>query len=67
VDHVHSVEAASSAAACFPDEALAALEPLDEEFFSYPYDLTASLFAHVSWREEAFGKVAITLVEGVRV
>ncbi len=50
-----SVEAIRSAAAFFPDEVLAALEPLDQEFFSYPHDLTGLLFAYVSQDPDEFG------------
>jgi hypothetical protein len=50
-----SAEAIRSAAAPFPDQVLAALEPLDEEFFSYPHDLTGLLFAYVSEHTEEFG------------
>lgn len=45
----------SSAAADFSDELLEALEPLDQEFFSYPHDLTDLLFAYVSQHPEEFG------------
>jgi hypothetical protein len=41
-------EVIRSAAASFPDEVLTALEPLDQEFFSYPHNLTDLLFAYVS-------------------
>jgi hypothetical protein len=50
-----AVEAIRSAAACFPDRVLAALEPLDQEFFSYPHNLTNLLFAYVSQHSEEFG------------
>jgi len=39
----------------FSDETLAALEPLNEEFFSYPHSLTDLLFAFVSEQPEEFG------------
>ena len=45
----------SSAAADFSDEVLEALEPLDQEFFAYPQDLTGLLFAYVSKHPEEFG------------
>ena len=50
-----SVDAIRSMAASFSDETLAALEPLNEEFFSYPHSLTDLLFAFVSERPEEFG------------
>jgi hypothetical protein len=43
-----SEDAIRSAAADFPDNVLATLEPLDQEFFSYPHDLTDLLFSYVS-------------------
>jgi hypothetical protein len=51
----HSVEAIRLAAASFPDEVLAALEPLDNDFFSYPHSLTNLLFSYVSMHPEEFG------------
>jgi hypothetical protein len=39
----------------FPDEVLEKLEPLDQEFFSYPHDLTGLLFAYVSEHPQEFG------------
>jgi Domain of unknown function (DUF4375) len=50
-----SVEAIRSAAASFPDEVLAALEPIDNDFFSYPHNLTNLLFSYVSQHPEEFG------------
>jgi hypothetical protein len=50
-----SEEAIRSAAADFSDEVLEKLEPLDQEFFSYPHNLTDLLFAYVSQRPEEFG------------
>jgi hypothetical protein len=50
-----SEEAIRSAAADFPDEVLETLEPLDQEFFSYPHNLTDLLFAYVSEHPEEFG------------
>ena len=52
-----SEEAIRSTAAEFPDEILAILEPLDQEFFSYPHNLTDLLFAYVSEHPEEFGKL----------
>src|SRR5437867_7886378 len=52
-----SEEAVRSAAADFPDEILEELEPLDEEFFSYPNNLTDLLFDYVSKNPEEFGKL----------
>jgi len=52
-----SVEAIRSTAADFPDEVLAMLEPLDQEFFSYPHNLTDLLFAYVSEHPEEFGQL----------
>jgi uncharacterized protein DUF4375 len=51
----HSVAAIRSAAASFSDEVLAALEPLNDDFFSYPHNLTDLLFAYVSQHPEEFG------------
>jgi len=45
----------SSARANFSDEVLAAAEPLDQEFFADPHDLTGILFANVSPPAEEFG------------
>lgn len=50
-----SEEAIRSAAADFSDEVLEKLEPLDQEFFSYPHNLTDLLFAYVSRHPEEFG------------
>ena len=52
-----SVEAIRSTAADFPDEVLVMLEPLDQEFFSYPHNLTDLLFAYVSEHPEEFGQL----------
>jgi hypothetical protein len=52
-----SEEAIRSAAADFPDEVLEKLEALDQEFFSYPHDLTDLLFAYVSEHPEEFGSL----------
>ncbi len=51
----HSVAAIRSAAASFSDEVLAALEPLNDDFFSYPHNLTDLLFAYVSQHPKEFG------------
>ncbi len=56
-----SVEAIRSAAGDFPDEVLEKLEPLDQEFFSYPHDLTDLLFAYVSEHPEEFGPLPNTV------
>jgi len=50
-----SEEAIRSAAADFPDVVLEKLEALDQEFFSYPHNLTDLLFAYVSEHPEEFG------------
>ena len=50
-----SEEAIRSATADFSDEVLEKLEPLDQEFFSYPHNLTDLLFAYVSRHPEEFG------------
>jgi hypothetical protein len=47
----------SSAAADFSDEVTEALEPLDNEFFEYPHNLTNLLFAYVSKHTEEFGEL----------
>jgi hypothetical protein len=52
-----TVGAVQSAAADFSSEILENLEPLDQEFFSYPHDLTELLFAYVNARPEEFGKL----------
>jgi hypothetical protein len=50
-------EAISTAAADFPDEVLEQLQPLDNEFFAYPHNLTELLFAYVSKHREEFGEL----------
>jgi hypothetical protein len=50
-----SAEEIRSAAADFPDDVLEKLEPLDQEFFAYPHDLTDLLFAYVSEHPQEFG------------
>jgi hypothetical protein len=52
-----STETIRLAAADFSDEVQAELEPLDQEFFSYPHDLTDLLFAYVSKHPEEFGQL----------
>jgi hypothetical protein len=48
-------QAIRSAAADFSDDVLEGLEPLDQEFFAYPHNLTDLLFAFVSQHPEEFG------------
>ena len=48
-------EAIRSLATDFPDDILGKLEPLDQEFFAYPHNLTELLFAFVSRHPEEFG------------
>jgi hypothetical protein len=48
-------ETVRSAAASFSDEILKNLEPLDQEFFAYPHNLTDRLFVYVSQHPEEFG------------
>jgi hypothetical protein len=50
-------EAISSAAADFSVEMAEKLEPLDQEFFAYPHNLTELLFAYVSQHPEEFGRL----------
>ena len=50
-------DAIVAAAADFSDAILAALEPLDQEFFAYPHDLTQLLFAYVSKYPDEFGPI----------
>ena len=52
---LESEEAIRSVAADFSDEVLEKLEPLDQEFYSYPHNLTDLLFAYVSAHPEEFG------------
>ena len=52
-----SEDAIRSAAADFSDEVLEKLEPLDQEFFAYPYNLGELLFAYVSQHPEEFGEL----------
>jgi hypothetical protein len=48
-------ETIRSIAADFSGEVLDKLEPLDQEFFAYPHNLTDLLFAYVSAHPEEFG------------
>jgi len=52
-----TVEEVQTAASDFSHETLEKLEPLDQEFFSYPHNLTDLLFAYVSKHPEEFGNV----------
>jgi hypothetical protein len=49
------VEAIRSIAAEFAEDIISKLEPLDQEFFSYPHNLTDLLFAYVTAHPEEFG------------
>lgn len=49
-----SEDAINSAAEDFSADVLARLETLDQEFFSYPHDLTTLLFAYVSKHPDEF-------------
>jgi len=53
----HDWKAIRSHAADFSDETLEKLEPMDQEFFAYPHNLTDLLFAYVAKRPEEFGKL----------
>jgi hypothetical protein len=50
-----AVETVRTVASDFSDEILEKLEPLDQEFFAYPHNLTDLLFAYVSDHPEEFG------------
>jgi hypothetical protein len=50
-------ELIQSAAADFSDKVLEKLEPLDEEFFAYPHNLTDALFAFVAKHPQEFGEL----------
>jgi hypothetical protein len=50
-----TVEAIRSVAGDFSQEILDKLEPLDQEFFSYPHNLTDLLFGYVNTHPEEFG------------
>ena len=52
-----TVEAIRSVADAFSEEVLGQLEPLDQEFLSYPHNLTDLLFAYVNALPEEFGKL----------
>jgi hypothetical protein len=47
----------SAAAGEFSEETLEKLEPLDNEFFACPHNLTDLLFAYVSQHPEEFGEL----------
>ena len=49
------VEDIRAVARVFSDKILAKLEPLDQEFFSYPHSLTDLLFTYVNGHPEEFG------------
>jgi hypothetical protein len=48
-------ESIASAAANFSEDILERLEPFDQEFLSYPHNLTDLLFEYVSKHPEEFG------------
>ena len=50
-----TVEEIQSIAEHFPKEVLAKLDALDQEFYSYPDDVTDLLFSYVSVHPEEFG------------
>jgi hypothetical protein len=50
-----AVEDIQSVAEHFPKEVLAKLDALDQEFYSYPDDMTDLLFSYVSAHPEEFG------------
>lgn len=50
-------ETISSVASDFSDETEEELNALDGEFYQYPHDLTALLFAYVSRHPEEFGEL----------
>lgn len=52
-----SAEGIRIAAADFPDDLIARLEPLDQEFFSYPDNLTELLFDYVAQHPDEFGSI----------
>jgi len=54
-DGLPNFDTIRSAAVDFPEELLGKLEELNQQFFSYPNDLTDLLFTYVSERPEAFG------------
>jgi len=53
-----TVEDIRAAANDFSEGILAKLEPLDQEFFSYPHNLTDLLFTYVNRHPEEFGTLA---------
>ena len=53
-----TVEGIRAVAKEFSEGILAKLEPLDQEFFSYPHNLTDLLFAYVNGHPEEFGALA---------
>jgi hypothetical protein len=52
---LQTVEAIRSIAADFSEDIIEKLEPLDQEFFSYPHNLTDLLFTYVTAHPEEFG------------
>jgi len=50
-----TMRAIRSAATDFSEEIIAELEPLNQEFFSYPHNLTDLLFTYVRAHPEEFG------------
>jgi hypothetical protein len=50
-----SKQAIRSATVDFSDEVLGKLDQLDQEFYSYPHNLTDLLFSYVSMHPEEFG------------
>lgn len=52
-----TVESIRSAASSFSTEILGELETLDQEFFSYPHNLTDLLFEFVKMHTEEFGRI----------
>lgn len=52
-----TVEEIQSNAEHFPKEVLAKLDALDQEFYSYPDDVTDLLFSYVSAHPEEFGEL----------
>ena len=54
---LRSVEAIQSAASSFSEDVLDRLEALDQEFLSYPHNLTDLLFDYVNQHSDEFGKL----------
>ena len=52
-----TVEDIRSIAADFSEDILEQLEPIDQEFFSYPHNLTDLLFAYIAAHPEEFGSL----------